>query len=276
MTIQDRLEKAHDFLEQHGSELARALSAVAVGRLSEEAMLARLTRFQNGDGGWWGLSEFKARISNLSSTINALHWLGVLNGRGSAALDNTVAFLSSIQQPDGRWDEPEEILEYNPRPWMKPGDYANQLWVTAAICRYLAEFEREQDVRFDAAVSFLRRAWKGDRFPGHPHTHWMALSLFGGRLRASEKDCEIVEGCKQVLKDAILRQQVGPVEYSSIALAAWRTGPVVHDLFEMALQSVLEGQAEDGGWDVANGDLEDRVTATTRNLFLLRLKGGER
>ena len=65
-------------------------------------------------------------------------------------------FLKRSQHEDGYWDEPEEIVSYDPPFWMLPGQYANQVWLTSAISCKLKELGVEQQVDFEKAVAFLR------------------------------------------------------------------------------------------------------------------------
>jgi hypothetical protein len=271
LKLEARLEKAFGFVQENGSELMQELSATAVGQMRSDDMLTRLMKYQNSDGGWWGLTELKAPISTISSTINGLHWLLMIEERNSSSLDRTVTFLKKTQKRNGCWDEPEEILTYNPKSWMLPGEYANQLWFTSAICRYLSEHGRETDVEFDAAISFLRAGWDGERYPMYPHTHWMSMNVFGRLVNPSETDRQIVEGCKEILIDAIWQNTIGPLMLVEIAHAALKTVPPSLDLFETAFQKILESQADDGGWIIDHGDLGDRVLATTRIMLLLKI-----
>ncbi len=91
-------------------------------------MLERLAKFQNADGGWWGIGMLKAPLSTISNTINGLHWLRMVGAEKSALLDRTVAFLKAGQKEGGYWDEPKEILDHDPLMWMVPGKRANQVW----------------------------------------------------------------------------------------------------------------------------------------------------
>jgi len=123
--------RACDFVKEHGAEWTKGIARFAVGRGSREEAVRGVAKFQNPDGGWWGIGTLKAPISTISNTINGLFWLAMIDEHDSPLLDSTAEFLKSHQHSEGFWDEPEEILSHNPRPWMKPGNRANQVWYTA-------------------------------------------------------------------------------------------------------------------------------------------------
>ena len=188
----------------------------------------------------------------------------------SSLVDRTVAFLRQAQHDTGSWDEPQEILNYDPPPWMVPGDLANQLWLTSAVCCKLLEHHREADVRFEEALAFLRGGWDGERFPRYTHTHWMALSLFSRLPEPSGADRQIAEGSRQVLLDQLSLGKVDPLDATDIAYAAFRAGSGAGDLYRVALGKVLENQADDGGWVTYYGD-EHRAWATISAMHLLKV-----
>lgn len=270
LELKARLEKAYSFVQKNGSELMQELSATAAGQMKSDDMLTKFAKYQNPDGGWWELTELLIPISTISSTINGLYWLLMIGGEKFSALDNTMAYLRRTQSKNGYWDEPEEILKYNPNFWMLPSDYANQLWFTSGICRYLLGHGREADVEFDSAISFLRAGWHGERYPMYPHTHWMAMNVFSRLRNPSETDRQIAQGCKKVLADEIGQRAMSPLYLAQIAHATFRAAPSSLNLFEVVFQEILESQGNDGGWIVEGGDLRDRVLATTRVMFLLK------
>ena len=264
-------ECALQFVQANGTTPMPHLAAHAMGRLDPASAIARLSEFQNDDGGWTGLANLMAPISTTSSAIMALHWLSMMGAADeSPFLDKTVDFLSSNQKAEGYWDEPEEIAQYSPKSWMLPGNCANQLWFTAAICRYLLDLGRGDAVNFKAALDFLRSGWDGERFPAYPHTHWMALALLSRLPSANELDEEIAQGSEHFLLQVVSEDGLSAGEMSEIAYAAFVARPRADALFERALAKVQSGQGEDGGWLVEGGDLEDRVIATVQALYLLR------
>ena len=267
----DVLEKAHAFVRQNGSPLARALAGHASGETDADEALNELVMLQNPDGGWRGLdSDLEAPLSTISQTWVGLKWLHWLRPSDDEPVDRTVEFLRLSQHPEGHWDEPEEILEHGPPPWMVPGDFANQVWLTAATCSRLVLHSRQASVRFDAALDFLRAAWDGERFPKYNHTHWVSLVVFGLMKDPAAVDRDIFAGSVRLLEDALAEDRIDPLEVIDVARDALYAGRPGARLFEAALPKLLAGQADDGGWTTGYGD-QHRPTGTAEAVHVLKL-----
>ncbi len=264
------LERARAFVCESGSPLARALAGHAAGATDVNDALNELAAFQNADGGWRGLdSDMEAPLSTISQTWVGLKWLRWLDPADATPVDGTVEFLRSSQHPDGYWDEPEEILEHDPPPWMMPGDFANQVWLTAATCSRLTLHARQSGVRFDAALDFLRAAWDGERFPKYNHTHWVSLVLFGLLEDPTAADREILDGCVRFLENALAEGRVDTLDVIEVARDALYAGGPAARLFEAALPRLLAGQAYDGGWTTGYGG-RHRPMATAEAMYVLK------
>ncbi len=129
---EDALARGLEYVRRNGSELMGALAAHATGLASD--------------------GDMEGVLSTISQTWQGLQWLLWTCPSDSAPLDRTVDFLRRTQHVGGYWDEPPGILEFNPPPWMVPGNHANQLWLTSAVCCKLLELGRQADVRFEAAL----------------------------------------------------------------------------------------------------------------------------
>ena len=183
-----------------------------LGQASGDDVLSHLQTYQNDDGGWERFdSDMQGAVSTISQTWVGLQWLLRTRPSDSVPLDRTMGFLSESQRDEGYWDEPPEILQYDPPPWMVPGNRANQLWLTSAVCCKLLELGREAEVRFEAAVEFLRRGWGNDGFPVYQHTHWMAVNLFGHLPEPSDLDRRIAAGCVNRLVNDLTTSNVDPL-----------------------------------------------------------------
>ena len=267
-----RLQKAFEFVERNGFRPTQAMAANAMGLMDADATLAEVVAaYQNDDGGWHRFdSDMPAPLSTVSQTHIGLQLLLWIDPREGHSLNRTVAFLKNAQHSTGAWDEPQEILQYDPPPWMVPGDQANQLWLTSAVCAKLLEHRRQADVRFERALAFLRAGWDGEQFPRYTHTHWMALSLFSRLPEPSGTDRRIAEGCKQILIDRLSHSKIDPIDIGDIAYAALRAGSMASDLYHKAIEKVLSSQADDGGWRTGYGDTH-RVWATISAMYLLKM-----
>ena len=265
------LEKAHAFVRNYGSRLTRALAGHASGETGVDEALNELVALQNPDGGWRSLdSDMEAPLSTISQTWVGLQWLRWLRPPDAGPVDRTVEFLRLCQHSEGYWDEPEEILEHDPPPWMVPGDFANQVWLTAATCSRLVLHSRQSGVRFDAALDFLRAAWDGERFPRYNHTHWVSLVLFGLMEDPAAVDRDIFAGSVRLLEDALAEDRIDPLEVIDVARDAMYAGRPGARLFRVALPKLLAGQADDGGWTTGYGD-QHRPTGTAEAVHVLKL-----
>ena len=265
----DALARGLAFVQRDGSELMKALAAHAAGLASGDDVLTHLRPYQNEDGGWERFdSDMQGAISTISQTWLGLQWLLWSRPTDSDPLDRTIAFLRQSQHADGYWDEPPEILQYEPPPWMVPGNRANQLWLTSAVCCKLSELGRETEVRFGAAIEFLRKGWEIDHFPVYQHTHWMAANLFGRLSEPTDLDQRIARGSAKRLIDDLAAGSGDPLDITSIAYAAFQSG--ASDLFDTAFQRVVTNQAEDGRWTTGYGD-KHRPQATVEAMYLLKI-----
>ena len=271
-TVADEaMEKARGFVRDNGSPLARALAAHASGETGVDEALSELVAFQNPDGGWRGLdSDMEAPLSTISQTWVGLKWLHWLGAPDAGPVDRTVEFLRRSQHPKGYWDEPEEILEHGPPPWMMPGDHANRVWLTAATCSRLVLHSRQAGVEFVAALDFLRAAWEGERFPRYNHTHWVSLVVFGLMADPSPVDRNIFEGSLRFLENALAEDGVDTLDVIEVSRDALYASRPSARLFEAALPKLLAGQADDGGWTTGYGD-QHRALGTAEAVYVLKL-----
>ena len=140
---EERIKRGLDYINANGSDHTKAIGNAIVNPDTVDEALIELRPFQNADGGWRGMdSDMKGPVSTISCTWVAMQWLSCLNQLDSECLKKTVDFLKKVQNENGYWDEPEAIVEYDPPPWMVPGEYENQLWLTSASCWRLIKLPR--------------------------------------------------------------------------------------------------------------------------------------
>ena len=134
------LGRAVTFVFNSNDPVLSGLARYATGDCSREEAIEALRVNQREDGGWTGTDkDFQGDLSIITATFVALQWLNWVGDRKSAVLLNTLDFLRRTQRDDGCWDEPEEIVSFNPPFWMLPGRYGNQVWLTSALCCKLKE-----------------------------------------------------------------------------------------------------------------------------------------
>ena len=265
----DALARGLEYLRRNGTELMGVLAAHSAGIASGDDVLVHLRPYQNDDGGWERFDgDMEGSLSTISQTWLGLQWLLWTRPSDTTPLDRTVEFLRRSQHDDGYWDEPEEILKYDPPPWMIPGDFSNRLWLTSAVCCKLLELGREAAVGLDAAIEYLRKGWDGSRFPGGQHTHWMAVYIFASLSEPTDLDRRIARGCASRLIDELSKGIGDALDVTSIAYVAFRSG--TRDLFDVAFPIVVGNQAEDGGWTTGYDDIH-RPQCTIEAMHLIKM-----
>ena len=266
-------DKATAFVLETNDPVLSSLALYASGGCAREAVIGALRVHQRDDGGWTRTDkDFQGDLSIISATWVAVQWLNWIGDRKSTVLTDTLSYLRRIQREDGSWDEPDEIVNFNPPFWMLPGRYENRVWLTSALCCKLKEAGREEQVDFTNAVQFIRKAWDGGKFPVYQHTHWMAMPLFSLVGNGDEADEEIIRGCKKVLYDAVEAGRADAGDTISIAYASHLAGEVARDLFDISLERIKGFQQDDGGWITDHGD-EHRAAFTVEALFLFKKIG---
>ncbi len=124
---------------------------------------------------------------------------------------------------------------------------------------------------FAAALTFLRTAWGDKGFPMYPHTHWMALYLFSALPGRGALEQRIVQQSLEIVRDYALQERTNAGEVGEIGYASFKAGPVAREVLSQVLQRIIAGQAEEGYWDFADGDVQDRVVNTTKIVSFLKI-----
>src|SRR3989304_3504633 len=116
--IMDILEKAQGFIQKNGLDIDNARYEFHFGSLSIDGLLGVLKRYQNSDGGFFGLErDIAAPQSNPFAVEDALLiclWANV--SVDAPLLQKTAAYLAQTQDEDGGWPFTPEIYEYKLAP----------------------------------------------------------------------------------------------------------------------------------------------------------------
>jgi hypothetical protein len=115
------LQKAANFFQNQGRDIDQALFHYHFGDLPQEEMLAVLGRYQNADGGFWGLEvDIAAPESNPFATELALHICIQANVPGAhPLLQKTAEYLETTQSDDGDWHFSDVIYRHELAPWFQ-------------------------------------------------------------------------------------------------------------------------------------------------------------
>lgn len=115
----EQIARGLNFINENGSDHTKAIGNAIVNPDTVDETLNALRPFQNADGGWRGLdSDMKGPISTISCIWVAMQLLSWLNCKDAECAERTIDFILNAQNVNGSWDEPEEILKFDPPPWM--------------------------------------------------------------------------------------------------------------------------------------------------------------
>ncbi len=169
------LEQAIAYIRQHGSplELARLHAALGEKAAIDEAR-QQVAALQNPDGGW-PYRQQEGQPSSLAATHHTLTWLAELGLRQDPLTQRGLDFLLATQQPDGSWEESEEILRLNPPDWMSPANPVATAYLTADSAYHLAVGRNPQLDAVAEACNFLYQLELEDQYP---QTIWIMGALF--------------------------------------------------------------------------------------------------
>jgi hypothetical protein len=121
------VERGGDFLQAHGRDIDKALFDCTFGKCSQAEALEVLGRYQNKDGGFFGLEmDIKAPQSNPFATeiaLTAMRWLST--PRDHPLLLRTLGFLETTQLDDGTWRFTPEIYQNELAPWFQGWQWPN-------------------------------------------------------------------------------------------------------------------------------------------------------
>lgn len=172
------LDKAVAYLQTDtGPMTAAKLAFILTGQRPSDAVGQQLFADQRPDGGF---QPFWAEdYSSLDATC---YRLAQAEGLGILFTDKRFSqgqrFLLARQQPSGRFQEEERVAEAAP-PWVKPGEPAPGLYLTANAAFWLAQ---SPNLRRAAASSaaFLQRHLQPEtgQLPSFLNAYWLAAGLW--------------------------------------------------------------------------------------------------
>lgn len=249
--MRDYLRRAAAYIQENGDELERARLAGLLGRERPDpkSMRALLTR-QSDDGGF-PYEMVPGRPSSVTSTATALQWMADLRVLSSSQAERAVAFLLSVQRPEGAWWESPSLVKYDPPPQARPGDATGRLYATAAAALWVAQLAGRGHETVRRAFEFLRSTRQG----GWPQDEAVRVTALVAALAA------MVEGPASELTAAGTEalQRLSPEVWSADRLvdllgAFYAAGFDTFDpLLEWGLRHLQDLQREDGGWASEHG-----------------------
>lgn len=257
-----RINEAVKFINTFGNEFQKKYYRSLFGNYNIDQTIMYLEKFQNADGGWFQIDpDYKGTVSSITCTMTAFGKLERLNIMKSPLIDKSMQYLQKNQKWDGLWDEPVEILDFDPPYWYYPRIKENQIWFTNGMLRYVISRCPDEDM-IKRAKNYLKSFWLGDRFPGYDHNDWMGIVSFFNSEDPSEK--LIWENCLNNLNKNISRYDLADVIWtleSCYFIGLSKNEPIV----KKALKILREGQLDDGGFGTGYGEFQ-RVDVTIEAL----------
>ena len=259
------IDAAIGYVVAHGDPVERArLSYLRAGTPPPAAALERIEIGQTPAGGWPAGGD--GSIPSVDATCFRLAELDDLGGLRGPQVDRALAWLASVQRPDGTWQEDESLAAEAP-PWAMPGDPEATLYLTAVAGFWLtvAEVEahphHEEPARYyavlHAAAEFVVGRLRPDgTWPSFLATGWHAAGLLHEQQFFYES-----ARVQLVLGDRL--PDMSPADAANMAAALRRVNLGDDWLLQSARKRLAETQRTDGGWDSAEGPNFDVNTTLT-------------
>jgi hypothetical protein len=239
-------ERAIAFIRRQGSPAEQArLAYLLDGTPPPPSAVDQLLAGQRPDGGW---SPFwAAGYSSLDATCYRLAQADQMGiGPTEPAIERALAFLAYRQRADGSWQEEEEVAQAAP-PWVKPGDTAATLYLTANCGFWMATLVGSEDGR-QAATYLQTFLTVAGQLPTFLHAHWLA-----GALWHSVGWPDVADSVFTYLHQERL-PELSAANLAWLIVALRRAAvPADHPLLQAAATRLDQCQEADGRWPADDG-----------------------
>jgi hypothetical protein len=268
----DIFSKARSFLQQNGRDIDQARFEYHFGSLSTEAFLSVLGRYQNPDGGFWGLErDIAAPQSNPFAVESALLiCLWANTPPESPLLVKAAAYLEHIQDPDGGWRFVPEIYQHKLAPWFQGWPWPN-LNPACALAGLLLELKLGSNSVLNRVQQLFERLEKpeevtqGEFYTVRPYAMYFITET--GSPRQVFYRSELV---KWFIRQHQLNKMDNSHFFEYIRSPRTYAGEnIPMEILNTRLDLLSAEQAEDGGWP-SPYDAHWRPWITVNNLLVLR------
>lgn len=276
------IERAREFVYTHGVLWERLLFGHLFEGADAAPVRSAMAAYKNQDNGFGNAFEHDIRCPD-SHPLALEFMLMVLVRCGLEAddlFDGTVHWLAMQREEDGSLRNPAAVLTYPHAPWWNEGGQTTP----DSIAGNLTALGIEDDAGLMQSTSFYESTRK-----------WVDANLTEAAIRAQEwlfmnyhaydyfsNDWELPDAQKRfdATVENILRcAEAAPPEqhYAFFMFASAPDSPVAlaadESLIQRCLNSVAEGQKEDGGWVDEHSLAQWRSWTTIVNLLTLKAYG---
>jgi hypothetical protein len=264
------LSGATAFVRDNGDELELARLAGLLGRERPDPRAMRtLSTRQNEDGGF-PYQMIPGRPSAVISTSSALQWLQDLRLLRTSQTERALAYLLTVQRPDGSWDESPALVKYDPPPLARPGHTAGRNMVTGIAALWIARLLGAAHESARRAAAYLRTSRDGEWPADEPVQVSVAVTAA----------CAAIDGAASPVAAAGLQvlARIQAEAWSAdrlidLSIALYGAGLGAGEtLVHAALRRVVELQRGDGGWTSEYG-MDREVDLALRALSALLVFG---
>jgi hypothetical protein len=268
----DILSKARSFLQQNGRDIDQARFEYHFGSLTAEAFLSVLGRYQNPDGGFFGLErDITAPQSNPFAVESALLICLWANAPvESPLLVKVVAYLEQTQDPDGGWRFVPEIYQHKLAPWFQGWPWPN-LNPACTLAGLLLELKIGSNSILNCVQQLFERLEKpgeviqGDFYSVRPYAMYFITET--GSPRQAFYRSELVNW---FIRQHYLNKMDNSHFFEYIRSPRTYAGENIPvEILNTRLDLLSAEQAEDGGWP-SPYDAHWRPWITVNNLLVLR------
>jgi hypothetical protein len=255
---------AIEFVKSQGNVFEKArLKLLLENQPPADNIIVTFESKQRNDGGWAQL--WAPEYSSLDATCFHLAQAEQLGLNGDVPfVARALEFMVQRQRDDGSFEE-ESSVEASAPSWIKPGDKAATLYLTANCGFWLAVLGGRPKSAAQAA-SYLAAHEIDGRLPTFPHAHWLS-----GALWYSLNQRDQAERVFRHLEGLLAELSASNLAWLMTALCAVHL-PAHHPLLAGAASQLEQDQQDDGRWCSEDGPVRDAHT-TLEALRVLRLCG---
>jgi hypothetical protein len=268
----DVISNARLFLQQNGRDIDNARFNYHFDALPIDGLLSVLGRYQNPDGGFFGLErDIAAPQSNPFAVENALLiglWAGIPGN--APLLQKTYTYLESTQDIDGGWRFVPEIYQHKLAPWFQGWPWPN-LNPACTLAGLLMELKLGTILVLNRVQQLFERLEKpeevtqGEFYTVRPYAMYFLAET--GNPRQAFYRSELV---KWFIRQHHLNKMDNTHFFEYIRSPRTYAGvSIPSEIIKARLDLLLADQADDGGWPTPY-ETHWRPWITVNNLLVLR------